>query len=331
MSTPAPSILILGVTGYVGGAVLVNAIKAFPTSQISVLVRHDKHDAAIKATGVASVLHGDTDNVEALHDIFSKFDVVINVAPDDNALVDAIIVGLKTHKERTGKRAVYVHTTGGLVVADAAQGAWDPNFKYISDLDTAALQAVPPTAFHRSTELKVLEADAAKDIYGYLVCPGWVWGISPGPVRKDSINMLQTFASVFGKGLYIGQGTNLFAMVHVEDVAELVVLILRRALSGVDAEVSSYKKYYFAATREEQQKDIAVAVVKGMVQLGKLDTDELKSVSVEEVSKLQQFAFILGVNAVFHAKRGKAIGWNPSRLGSSLENIADQLRPIVDA
>ncbi|KAH7097021.1 hypothetical protein BKA62DRAFT_820166 [Auriculariales sp. MPI-PUGE-AT-0066] len=328
MSTPAPSILILGVTGYIGGAVLVNAIKAFPKSEISVLVRHDKHDAAIKATGVASVLHGDTDNVEALRDIFSKFDVVINVAPDDNALVDAIIVGLKTHKERTGKRAVYVHTTGVLAVSDAAQGAWDPNYKYISDLDTAALRAVPPTAFHRSNELKVYEADAAKDIYGYLICPGWVWGISPGPVRKNNTGMLQTYTSVFGKGVFIGQGTNRLATIHIDDLAELVVLILRRALSGVDAEVSSYEKYYFAATREEQQKDIATAFAKAQVQLGNLDSDEIKSVSAEEANTYFPFAFALGLNSVVHAERGKAIGWSPSRLGSSVENMADQLRPI---
>ncbi|KAH7097024.1 hypothetical protein BKA62DRAFT_624379 [Auriculariales sp. MPI-PUGE-AT-0066] len=334
MSTPSPSILIFGATGYIGGAMLMAVLKAFPTAKVSAIVRHNTHDAVLTAAGVASVLHHDGGSskadIDALQNAVSGFDVVVNAADaNDVVLVDAIITGLKARKERTGKRAVFLHTAGVLVVADAAQGEWDPDFLYISDMDEAALRAIPPTAINREIELRVYEADAAQHIDGYQICPGGVWGTSPdAPVRKDSVRLLQMYRAVFGKGLVIGSGTNRMATVHVADLADLAVLVLRRALSG--AKASSYGKYYFAATSEVQQRDVAAVVVKALVQLDELDVDVgVKNVSVEEASTHLNYAFALAVNSAVRAERGLGIGWNPSRLGSSTENMADQLRPIV--
>ncbi|KAH7097017.1 hypothetical protein BKA62DRAFT_717841 [Auriculariales sp. MPI-PUGE-AT-0066] len=330
MATHNPSILIFGTTGYLGGAILVATLNAFPDAKISAIVRHDKQNALLEAAGVASVLRGGTENVQELQKIVSEFDIVVNAADaDDLILVNAIIAGLATRKERSGKRPVFLHISGAYVVSDASEGVWNPNFKYISDKDEAALRAIPPTAVHRHTELKVYEADAAGHIDGYQICPGAVWGSSPGPVRKDSVLLMQTYLSVFGKGLVIEQGTNRMPTVHVEDLADLVVLVLRRAVSGVDTDASAYAKYYFASTREEQQKDLAAATVGALVKLGKLDHDEVKNVGAEEASTYFKYAVVLVTNWVVRAERGETIGWNPTRLGSVTDAMVDHLRPFV--
>ncbi|KAH7097011.1 hypothetical protein BKA62DRAFT_820141 [Auriculariales sp. MPI-PUGE-AT-0066] len=341
MSSTAPSILIFGTTGYLGGTILVAVQKAFPAYSISVIVRHDKQDAALKATGVTVVLHGGTENVQELEKTISEFDVVINAADaDDLVLVNAIIEGLKVRKEKTGKRAVFFHVSGAYVASDASQGVWDPNFKELSDIDEAALRAVPATAVHRHVENRsavlvqtleaIFEADAAKDIEGYQLSPSAVWGKSNGPVRKDGTLVLQTYLSVFGKGVTVGPGSNRMPTVHIDDLADLAVLILKRALSGVDADGSPYAKYYFGESRVEQQKDLAAGCVKALVQLGKLENDQIKTVSVEEASAYFKYAGALATNWVVRADRGRAIGWTPTRLGSFTDEMLELLRPVVN-
>jgi hypothetical protein len=95
---------------------------------------------------------------------------------------------------------------------------------------------------------------------------------------------MQIFLTMFGNGIVVGPGTNRMSMVHILDLAALTVLVLQRALSGTDENASPYAKYYFATTREEQQKDLAAATVGALVSLGKIERPDLRQISVDDAS-----------------------------------------------
>ena len=61
-----------------------------------------------------------------MKELAAQFDVVINAADaDDQKLVEAIIAGLTIYKSRKGKKAVFLHISGGYVAADNSEGVWD--------------------------------------------------------------------------------------------------------------------------------------------------------------------------------------------------------------
>jgi hypothetical protein len=58
-------VFILGVTGYIGGAVFVRVKKSFPNFTYAALVRSEKNEDAVKGAGVDEIIRGD----HSAHDV----------------------------------------------------------------------------------------------------------------------------------------------------------------------------------------------------------------------------------------------------------------------
>ena len=153
-----------------------------------------------------------------------------------------------------------------------------------------AIREVPPTRVHRHTELLVFAADSASILSGYIVSPGAVFGTSSSPVRRDSTLLAGVYTAILGQGIQIGEGTNRSPTVHINDLADLALLVLQRALSPASAKDTTYAKYYFAATGEAEQRGLARSVVKALHALGKRENDEIKIVSITEAQALNPHA-----------------------------------------
>lgn len=100
-------------TGYVGGSLFVSLAKLHPETTISALVRNPE-DAA-KLTDISPsvrIVLGSHADLDLIANESSNAEVVYQVSdPDDLALTQAIVAGLKVRKEKTGKRAILIHTT----------------------------------------------------------------------------------------------------------------------------------------------------------------------------------------------------------------------------
>ena len=109
-------------------------------------------------------------------------------------------------------------------------------------------------------------------------------------MRRDSTLVAGIYIATFGQGFQIGEGTNRSPTVHINDLADLALLVLQRALSPASAKDTTYAKYYFAATGEVEQKGLARSVVKALHALGKRETDEIKVISLAEVEGVNPYA-----------------------------------------
>jgi nucleoside-diphosphate-sugar epimerase len=326
--TSQPSILILGATGYIGGAILVAIIKALPQAQVSVLTRNSAHDGALTAAGVAHTHHADTKDSEAVKQLAAQFDVVVNAADaDDQKLLEAIVAGMELYKAVKGKRAILLHISGAFVAADESIGVWDPSYVPIDDAKEAAIRDIPSNRAHRHVELAVFAADTAGTISGYILSPGAVFGTSSSPVRRDSTFLAGIYMATFGRGLQIGEGTNRSPTVHVDDLGDFALLVLQHALSSSSEAEGAYAKYYFVASAEVEQRELARSVIKSLDTLGK-DTDEVKIVSLAEAESLNPYAAALARNWTVVANRGKALGWKPKHNEPILDGVHDMLAAI---
>jgi 6,7-dimethyl-8-ribityllumazine synthase len=82
------------------------------------LVRNESNFDAIKALG-SEVVKGSKEDHALVTDEAAKADVIVNVLDaDDNVFIKAILSGAKKHHEATGKKSIFIHTSGSAVIVD---------------------------------------------------------------------------------------------------------------------------------------------------------------------------------------------------------------------
>jgi nucleoside-diphosphate-sugar epimerase len=187
---------------------------------VSALARSDASARTLTELGARPVPGGLTDTA-VLREAAAEADGVIhlgqhygdNTADVDRAAADAL-------QEGVGDRGPYVHTGGVWVYGDTA-----------GVVDEDAPQHPPAiTAWRRANEERVL-AHGGNPV---LVMPGVVYGLGGG--------LVETFFAAPGRQTgavpLIGDGSNHWALVHAEDIAELYVLALQAPAKSVYAGVS---------------------------------------------------------------------------------------------
>lgn len=114
MSSPT-TVLILGVTGYIGGSVLVELRRRHPDFHFTALVRNPKDNAAVVALAV-NVVNGSHQELDLIERLASEHDITVNAADsDDLPLTNAIIRGLTTRGKAVGKKPILIHTRFAIV------------------------------------------------------------------------------------------------------------------------------------------------------------------------------------------------------------------------
>jgi nucleoside-diphosphate-sugar epimerase len=226
-------VLVTGGSGYLGQAT-IRALQAHGHQAVA-LARSDDAARRIESIGAASVRGGLTD-VEVLRRAAEEVDAAIHLAQDygpDTAAVD--LAAATAMQDGLGSRP-FVHTGGLWVYGDTDRM-----------IDEDAPQSAPPvTAWRADNEKKIL-ARAADGGHPVLVMPGVVYGHGGGLIGEFLGKPART-----GSAHYIGNGENRWAMVHVDDIAELYVAALSAPAGGVYAGVDD--------TQSPTMRQIAEAV-----------------------------------------------------------------------
>jgi len=326
------SVFVIGATGYIGGSVLAAYVSNHPEFVYTALVRNPKDNKAIESLGVR-VLQGSNSDLDLVGKAVSENDIVLNCADaDDLPLADAIIKGLFTRAARKDgvRKPVYIHTSGTGVVMDGPSGEFK-DIKIYDDNNEEDIRIIDAKQPHRSVDLQIFAAGENGAIDTYIIAPSTIYGTGRGPVRNISqqVNRIIRTGVRHKQVLQVGRGTNVWNNVHIDDLMQLYVLVLDRAIAvntTNDESVSlnrptptSYGRFYFGSVGThvwgEINKDIAVRLHKR----GLVETDEVKSVTVEEQPQLWATA----TNSRTVANRGlKVLGWRPS--GKSLEETLDE-------
>ncbi|WP_460631809.1 NAD-dependent epimerase/dehydratase family protein [Leifsonia lichenia] len=204
------SILLTGATGFIGSSVLPLLIEE--GHSVTALVRDEAKAGQVEAAG-ATALIGDATDVELVERAARESDGVIHLASAkdvDPGFVEAVLAGL------AGSGKPFVHT-GGI-------WTYGSNADIVEDSPAA-----PPalTAWRGATEARVLAAEGVRTA---VVVPAVVYGRGAGipTVIVDAPR---------GTGVapalrLVGDGTQHWTTVHVDDLAALYVLAFENGDAG---------------------------------------------------------------------------------------------------
>jgi nucleoside-diphosphate-sugar epimerase len=211
-------VLITGGSGYLGRAI-VRALQA-QGHQVVALVRSDDAARRVESIGAVPVRGGLTD-AELLGRTAEDADAAIHLAHDygpDTAAVD--LAAATAIQDGLGARP-YVHTGGVWVYGNTDRM-----------VDETAPQSPPPVTAWRADNEKQVLARATEGGHPVLVMPGVVYGHGGGLVEQFLGKPARA-----GSAHYIGSGENRWAMVHVDDIAQLYVASLSAPAGSIYAGV----------------------------------------------------------------------------------------------
>jgi nucleoside-diphosphate-sugar epimerase len=198
-------VFVTGGSGYIGKATLAALVRRGHT--VEALARSERSAEAVRAVGVAPVLGG-LDDLGVLNAAAARAEAVVHLAQADTGEAD--LAAATAMQDGVGG-GTYVHTGGTWVYGDT-QGVVD---------ETAPWNPPPVVAWRRYVEEAVLSR-AGQGGRPVIVQPGLLYG---GENR-----LIDAFFAVPGKEAgaipYIGDGANHWALVHVDDVAELYAAAL---------------------------------------------------------------------------------------------------------
>lgn len=129
--------------------------------------------------------------------------------------------------------------------------ATDKIFSDIADIE--AITSLPMEAPHRSTDNAVISRGLAAGVPTAILCPPTIVGVGKGPVKKRSIQVPWMTEAILkrGKTFSIGPAENWWDFVHVDDLADALILLTEKALDKNDKSATWGKEgYYFVETAE---------------------------------------------------------------------------------
>ncbi len=282
-------VFVTGASGYIGGTVGVKLANA--GYQVSGLTRSQSSGAKLKRLGIEPVI-GDLSDLELLADCARAADIVIDAADSDaEEAVKALVDALK------GTDKVFIHTSGSSIVADQANG--EPAERVYDE----STQYTPDPGKQARVNIDKFVTNSAKDgIRAVVICPCLIYGKGSGvKTESQQVPNLINAARESGVAKCIGRGENIWSTVHVDDLANLYLLVVEKAPTG--------GLFLFAENGETTFKQIVEKIKDGLA----LKTP-VGSWTIEEASKkfgAGAAIFGLGSNSRIRGKKSRELGWKP--------------------
>lgn len=271
-------VLLTGSSGYVGSA----ALRMLRTRGHDVLRLHRAEEAD---SGEEDAVYADLSDFKALREAAGRVDAVIHCAASDDpdfwpvsqAAAEALINGLSSG----GRFAAH---GGTIVFGDTGLEPADP----------PTLAPPPPLARRAELDQSIL-AQTGRGIVTHMVYGAFVYGRG----RRAALpNLLVDAAKAAGAALYVGNGDQIWATVHIDDFGALLV----DAVESASAEGGPL----FAADAPIRMRDMADRI-------GSAFGLPTRQATEEEADRLfGSFASALGLNQNFDTARTQAVtDWSP--------------------
>jgi nucleoside-diphosphate-sugar epimerase len=344
MSSKQINILFTGVTGYIGGSLLIDLLQHPNASnfKITALIRGDESRVKkLTSLGVTPLI-GSNDSHDIIEKAASESHVVIHMgnSSDDLPSVKSIISGLNKRTQTTGKPVIYIHTSGTAVIAENVRGKKGSN-KVYSDLDPDQINGLPDKQPHRSVDLLIIDAAQTNpQLKSVIVIPPVVHGIGTGPFSRGTMVPSLLIRTVLKRGSVqiIGPGESAWNSIHIADLVDAYIILLDQLLVAYgpdakpDAKRSPYLTtgrdgYYFAEDGLFSEKQIFEKIGEVLHKKGLLKSPKVTSFTdaEEESNPFGPFSWFIGSYANSKAERLPKLGWKPHR-----PNLLDSLEEEVD-
>jgi nucleoside-diphosphate-sugar epimerase len=243
-------VFLTGGSGYIGTATIGALVRA--GHAVEALARSDRSADVVAAAGAVPVRGGLSD-LGVLNEAAARAEAVVHLAQAESGEEDLAAAGAMQDGAGTG---TYVHTGGSWVYGNTG-GVVD---------ETAPWDPPALVAWRQPVEQAVLDR-AGHGGRPVIVQPGLLYG---GENRLIEMFFTEPGRKA-GRVGYIGDGANHWALVHIDDLAELYVAALRAKAGSV---------YVGVGGTNPSAKDVAVALSHGAGLHG-----EVASITAEQANR----------------------------------------------
>ena len=207
---------LTGATGYIGVAI-TDALQA-GGYQVVGLARSEEAEQRLRAKGVHPQ-RGDLTDTRLIARVAREADAVIHAgltnSPDAPQIDTGAVAAILGALDGTSKHFIY--TSGVWVMGNSGPEEEDEN---------SQLKPTPLVAWRPEVEHEVLRA-SERGVHTVVIRPALVYGRGQGVIGR-----LVQSARLDGAARFVGTGENRWTLVHVDDLADLYVLALKRAPAG---------------------------------------------------------------------------------------------------
>lgn len=209
-------VFITGATGYIGYSVALAFRRA--GYYVSGLIRNPKKTWMLESHEIHPIL-GDLHKPETYREAVRGSSLIVHAAADysvDRAAVDRSVVQMvRSVSEQQSRPKTFIYTSGCWVYGNTGTTAAS---------ETAPLNPSMAARWRPAVEQEVLQASGLRTV---IVRPGCVYG-------KQGGLMSMWFDGVINKNelRVVGDGSNRWSLVHVDDLADAYVRIAEREATG---------------------------------------------------------------------------------------------------
>ncbi|KFA75657.1 hypothetical protein S40288_08567, partial [Stachybotrys chartarum IBT 40288] len=282
-----------GATGYIGGSVLDTLVKEHPEYEITILLRNIPPIFHSQYPNV-KIVEGDFDDVDLISATAAESDIVVhNGNTKHEAALRAHVAGLLRSATPSAPRFL-IRLGGTSSIADWADPTYygETNPKVWSDIDDIDdIKSLPDTALHRNME-KIIEAAAAEHgdcLKCAIICSCGVYGAGRGPGNKQSglIPMYWAQIQKTGRAFYANSGGNTRSWVHIDDLVKIYLKLVEAAVARGGGATWGREGYYFTATQEWSQLDLAKATGRVLKKNKLIEDEEPLQLSIEVIKRMR--------------------------------------------
>lgn len=301
-------VLLLGATGFIGGEILYKmlTLPEFEKFDITILTRcyeKAKRIQTITQGKVTPVVGSIRDPFLMYHE-FQRADIVINAA-DVNSVRCARY--LSNVASRIRKPYLILHTSGTSVADDGLSSASNRAHK----------NSLPEHQPHKPVDRIIMgiQEKNPEFVKTVIISPPTIFGRNDGFIHRQSVQIpkLVQLAMKNKQAFTTYSGDYNSSHVHINDLADLYVILLKNLLDGNNIKTGR-EGYYFAENGVHYWKDISARVGKLLKEKGLVKTDQVAQLQPEQIQKLanDEFApYYWGTNSASRAELARSYGWEP--------------------
>lgn len=295
-------ILVIGAGGYIGSAVVRSALRE--GHSVGALCRPGSVTPVNPAVEPAWALLTDRD---AIRNAIESYDAVVFTAsvpfPEEAAAMDLLTQSLAHSKKRL------VMMSGAMLLShEARNGIWRDEIYAERDA------FVPPerSIVRYQTELR-LRAASLLELGGIVVRPPLVWGHG----ASIQVPLMFDAGIQLGWTFYLGAGLHGFSHVHVDDLADLVLLAAQKGRPGA---------VYHASNGEMTYRGLAEAVARGLGCEARSVTSRDVDAVIPEAKVTAMFGRSLRIASP--ASR-QELGWSPTSQDLATDIISGSYQALA--
>lgn len=314
--------------GFIGGEILDILLEE--KYEVTVLARRAEAAQQLESLG-AKTVKGSLSDSEVITKQAAASDITIHTATaDDLPSVEAVLKGIKQRTD-SGKKAIYIHTSGASLLGDDAKGQFATE-KIYEDDKPEAIDAISDEAPHREIDLAIVRSikPLGPKAKMAIMIPPIIYGVNSREKRLSiQLPTMARFSAKHGYAGHIGKGLAKWSQIHVKDLARGYVTLLH-AIENDKVDLSS-NPYFFCNNGEDLSwGECAAEIGRLLHQAGKVKNPETKTIPREDYKDLfgEYSSVVIGSNSLNRANRLRALGWE-AKEKNTFESLKDEIAIIL--